>query len=245
MNAAATGFTAHLLSTDKREWSITVGGTAFAIVRTEPGAGPSWLVNPSKPVEVVDTWTLFVVADNGERIEVTRETGMRMNADPSGKRPSVATHTAHRIGRLMTAARIHADAITRLAVMLDKLMSEDDLSNAPSKARRLREAAAVALRFHRVIIGRNGSAYALVAGDAVLVVVPQGWAELTYRVGDRAVHGSYNIAYTGTITSISPKTITVVDRHGNKTKRMTHEQFVEYNDQPIGDVDKRNSDWMD
>ena len=247
MNAAtqpvATAFTSHLLTSDKREWSITVDGLRFALVRSEPEArATGWLFNPSKPSEVVNTWTLFVLADNGERVEVSCETGMHMNVDTSGKRPSVAEHTACRLDRLMKAARIYAEAHARLSVMLDKLMADDDLRNAPKKVRTLREAAAVALRFHRVLIGRNGSAFSVVAGDAVLIVVPHDWHELTYRVGDTAVYDSYNLIYTGEITSISPKTITVRKSHSTRTSRMTHDKFVNYNDQPIEEVFARNAE---
>lgn len=239
---AASSFTSHLLASDKREWSITVDGISFVLVRSEPDTRPSFLVNPNKPIETVDTWTLLVVADNGERVQVDCETGMRMHIDPSDKRPSVEAHTAFRLDRLMKAARVYAEAHARLSVMLDKLMAEDDLRNASKKARALREAAAVALRFHRVLIGRNGCAFSIVAGDAVLIVVPNGWTELTYRVGDEAVYDSYNLSYTGTIMSISPKTITVQKSHSTRTTRMTHDKFVNYNDQPMSEVYARNAE---
>jgi hypothetical protein len=249
MNAAtqpASAFTSHLLASAKTEWSINVDGTPFVLVRTEPDTRPSWLVNPSKPVEVVNTWTLFVLADNGERVEVAHESGMRMNVDPTDGRPSVAEHTAYRLARLTAAARNHVEGMAHLAMMLDDLMANAE-SNAP-KVRKIRDAAALALRFHRVIKQRD-SVLALVAGEAVLIVSKNErsgeWTQLAYRINDRAAHGSYNLVYTGTITSISPKTITVIDRHGQTTKRMTHENFVRYNDQPIEAADKRNAEWMD
>ena len=37
--------------------------------------------------------------------------------------------------------------------------------------------------------------------------------DLTFRVGDRAVYGSYNLTYTGKIVAIGPKTVTI-DAHG-------------------------------
>lgn len=246
MNVAAqpvaSAFTSHLISSDKREWSITVDGLRFMLVRSEPAFNDFYSNLGTLPIETVDTWTLFVLADDGERVQVSRESGMHMSVDTTGKRPSVEQHTAFRLDRLMKAARIYAEAHARLAVMLDKLMEDDDLRKAPKKTRTLREAAAVALRFHRMLIARNGSAYSLVAGDAVLIVVPHGWHELTYRVGDIAVYDSYNLSYTGEITSISPKTITILKKHSTRTSRMTHEKFVAYNDQPIETVFARNAE---
>ncbi len=245
MNAVAqvpATFADHLLASDKREWSIARGGVSFVLVRTEPEHRNFYTNLGTLAVEVVNTWTLFVVADNGERVEVSREIGMYMSIDPTGKRPTVAQHTAMRLERLMKAASVYVEAMTRLTVILEKLMTEDDLRKATPKARKLREAAALALRFHRVLIARNGYAFSLVAGDAVLVVVPDGWHELTYRVGDEAVYDSYNLSYIGEITSISPKTITVQKKHSTRTTRMTHEKFVNYNDQPIEVVHARNAE---
>jgi hypothetical protein len=249
MNAAiestrTNAFASHLLASDKREWTIKVDGVSFVLVRETPER-KSVLAHPSLLVDCVDHWTLFVVNDNAERIEVTRESGMWMTADRTGKRPTVAQHTAFRLDRLMKAARVHVEAIARLTVMLESLMNENDLSKAALKTRKLREDAALALRFHRVLVGRNGYTYSLVAGDAVLIVVPNGWHELTYRVGDTVVHSSYNISYFGEITSISPKTITVLKNNSTHSSRMTHEKFVQYNDEPIDAAFKRNSEWYD
>ena len=49
-----------------------------------------------------------------------------------------------------------------------------------------------------------------------------------FRIGDTAEVGSYNLIYTGTITAISEKTITVVEYHGTpnaKTYRMSLHEF--------------------
>lgn len=35
--------------------------------------------------------------------------------------------------------------------------------------------------------------------------------DLTFRVGDRAVYGSYNLVYTGTITAIGKQTVTITE----------------------------------
>jgi hypothetical protein len=245
MNAAATpsnAFTAHLLASDKREWSITVAGVPFVLVRTEPTARDIWL--DTRATERVDTWTLFVLTTDGEREQVAREQGMWMTPDPSGRRPTVAQHTAFRLARCMEAAAIFAEGLTRLTVMMDNLVG-NVADTAPVKVLKLRNAAAMALRTRRVLSQDNGMIVSVVAGDAVLIVAkqhPGGWNELTYRVGDRAVHGSFNLVYTGTITSISPKTITVTDR--NRTKRMSHDRFVGRNTQTMDSIDSRNADTM-
>jgi len=55
--------------------------------------------------------------------------------------------------------------------------------------------------------------------------------DITFKVGDRAVYGSYNLTYTGTITSIAAKTVTVTEDYSNGRKhRMSLFDFNFYND---------------
>ena len=46
----------------------------------------------------------------------------------------------------------------------------------------------------------------------------------TFRVGDTAIEGAYNMTYLGKITHIGPKTVTVVG--GHKTRRFDHGRFA-------------------
>jgi len=54
--------------------------------------------------------------------------------------------------------------------------------------------------------------------------------DLTFKVGDRAIYGSYNLIYTGTITSITAKTVTVTEDHGGRRHRMTITDFAYRNE---------------
>jgi hypothetical protein len=227
----------------------------FVLVRAEPVRGPEYLYH-KRIVEFLYTWTLYVLTTEGERAEVWMQAGTCLSRR-SNEAPRTRTHNKFTIDRMLAAADIYIEGMARLAVMLDKLMSEDDLRNAAPKARKLREAAAMALRCRRVQAQYSGEIFSIVAGDAVLVVARQfapgnpslgraekvWWNELAFRVGERCVYDSYNLAYTGRITSISPKTITVVD--GDTTKRLPHEVFARRNTRPIEAADKRNADWMD
>ena len=46
----------------------------------------------------------------------------------------------------------------------------------------------------------------------------------TFRVGDTAIVGSYNLTYLGKITHIGPKTVTVAGIH--QTRRFDHGRFA-------------------
>lgn len=241
----SAAFASHLTASDKREWMLTIEGISFALVRSEHATGPNWLVDERKPIETVDDWALYVLAEDGERVQIGREGGFRANVDPTGSRPSSAQHTKMRMQSLLARARSYAEGAQRLAVMFDQLMAESPART--KKARKIEAAALLALRYHRLII--HGGAVALVTGDAVLVAAKHHsrdeWTELTYRVGDEAVHGAYNLVYIGTIESISPKTIKVIDRHGGKVRRMRHDEFVRYNNRPIDVAHRRNAEWTD
>lgn len=71
----------------------------------------------------------------------------------------------------------------------------------------------------------------------------------TFRVGDTAVVGSYNLTYTGTIRSITEKTVTVVEHEGSsmeKVYRMSLARFAGRNwDFDAEETAKRNAAWMD
>jgi hypothetical protein len=67
--------------------------------------------------------------------------------------------------------------------------------------------------------------------------------ERTFKVGDTAVHGSYNLVYTGTITAIGAKTVSIDDN--GLTKRLDLYSFNFYNKMlDLDDVKRRNDDTM-
>jgi len=69
--------------------------------------------------------------------------------------------------------------------------------------------------------------------------------DITFKVGDRAVYGSYNLVYTGTITSIGAKTVTVTEDNGCKVHRMSVYDFNFRNCHYDGEaIAKRNFDTM-
>lgn len=68
----------------------------------------------------------------------------------------------------------------------------------------------------------------------------------TFVIGDEVVYGSYNLIYTGKITRIGPKTITVKHyEHTDTTSRMKVSEFVWRNwDFNAEEIQSRNSDTM-
>lgn len=243
-----------------QEHTFTIDGMQFIVTRETP-SNMTAMTTRNRIAEVVYSWSLFVVTTDeaAERVEITTSAGMWISRRPE-EAPRIESFNRHALERMVNSAKIYAEGVARLSVMLDKLMSEDDLRNATPKARKLRAVGAMALRHGRVCAPPHyhGNIVSLIAGDAVLVVSRDwypanpdtgaaehttAYHELVYRVGDRAVHGAYNLVYTGVITSISPKTITVVD--GDETKRLSHEVFARRNNRPIADADKRNASWMD
>jgi hypothetical protein len=52
--------------------------------------------------------------------------------------------------------------------------------------------------------------------------------DLTFKVGDTAVCGSYNLIYTGEITKIGPKTVTIVEHKGHPLETTHRLKFAEF-----------------
>jgi hypothetical protein len=71
--------------------------------------------------------------------------------------------------------------------------------------------------------------------------------DITFRVGDQAVYGGYNLTYTGPILAIGAKTITVqAGMTGDRKKQLTIAQFSHDNrDYDAEKIAKRNAEWMD
>lgn len=73
--------------------------------------------------------------------------------------------------------------------------------------------------------------------------------DLTFKVGDVAVYGAFNLVYTGRIRSIGAKTVSIVDYEGTcneKVKQLSLARFSSWNDDfDLDAINKRNSEWMD
>lgn len=54
--------------------------------------------------------------------------------------------------------------------------------------------------------------------------------DITFRVGDTAEYGSYNLHYLGEVVSISAKTVSILPEHGTKVKRLRLYEFSWRND---------------
>jgi hypothetical protein len=66
-----------------------------------------------------------------------------------------------------------------------------------------------------------------------------------FSVGDPAEYGSYNLSYTGTITGITDKTVTIT-AHGTEVHRLKIADFCWRNwDFDMEKVKKANSEWYD
>jgi hypothetical protein len=67
--------------------------------------------------------------------------------------------------------------------------------------------------------------------------------DLTFKVGDTAVHGAYNLVYTGTVTNIGAKTVTV--KNQSTVKRMKFADFAFWNhDYDAERIAKENANTM-
>lgn len=250
--SAAVEIVERLLAADKRRWVVTHEGLQFEIERSAPTYHTG--VGRRDDVEVViDTWTVAVIVERENYIErrpIHHDGGMvytmRETSEPGGSAShAAAVHAMRCLEKCREAIKIYAEGYQRLSVMVDAELARKYSHKLNAKARKIQRDAVYALRYHDLVQDRR--TLGLVVGETVLIVTrsynADEWTELTYRVGDRAVWGSYNLAYIGTITSISPKTITVVDL--GKTKRMNHGKFISYNDSPIARADARNAAWTD
>jgi uncharacterized protein (DUF1015 family) len=68
----------------------------------------------------------------------------------------------------------------------------------------------------------------------------------TFSIGSKAEYDSYNLSYTGTITSITDKTITIVEDHGTTKHRLKLDQFCWRNwNFDLEKIRKENAAWTD
>ena len=74
---------------------------------------------------------------------------------------------------------------------------------------------------------------------------PQAF-DRTFRIGDTVERDSYNLSYTGIITKIGPKTVTIQDDCLSKTSRLDLSTFVWRNwDFDAAKTAARNAAWSD
>lgn len=65
-----------------------------------------------------------------------------------------------------------------------------------------------------------------------------------FRIGDTAVYGSYNLVYTGTITAIGPKTVTITDKFDGVTRLSIYDFNWRNNDFDADRISKHNHETM-
>jgi hypothetical protein len=71
-------------------------------------------------------------------------------------------------------------------------------------------------------------------------------AERIFRLGDPAEYDAFNLVYYAPITSITTKTVVIVDLGGTEMHRLSLAKFVEKNhDFDLARARKRNDEWMD
>lgn len=81
-----------------------------------------------------------------------------------------------------------------------------------------------------VVVGRAGHKAQVTPGEMIRLfgtttyhVTDIAHHDRTFKVGDIAVYGGYNLVYTGLIVAITPKTVTI-ESHGTK-HRLSLEKF--------------------
>lgn len=55
--------------------------------------------------------------------------------------------------------------------------------------------------------------------------VPKSY-DITFKIGDQAEYHSYNLKYTGSIVSITEKSITIQPEHGDRKSRLSITEFA-------------------
>jgi hypothetical protein len=70
--------------------------------------------------------------------------------------------------------------------------------------------------------------------------------DLTFKNGDVAVYGGYNLTYTGKIVSIGEKTVRIAEDHSGQVHALDVATFSDWNRGfDLEKIQKRNSEWMD
>lgn len=70
--------------------------------------------------------------------------------------------------------------------------------------------------------------------------------DITFKIGDSAIYGSYNLVYTGEIIAIGEKTVKIREDKGTKVHSLDIATFSDRNrGYDAEKIFKRNSEWMD
>lgn len=70
--------------------------------------------------------------------------------------------------------------------------------------------------------------------------------DITFKIGDHAVYGGYNLTYVGTIISIGAKSVAIKEDHGSTVHRLSIAKFSRDNsDYDAARIAKHNSEWRD
>jgi hypothetical protein len=70
--------------------------------------------------------------------------------------------------------------------------------------------------------------------------------DITFKVGDTAIYGSYNLVYTGEIIAIGEKTVKIREDRGTKVHSLDIATFSDKNrGYDAEKIFKRNSEWCD
>ena len=65
----------------------------------------------------------------------------------------------------------------------------------------------------------------VISGKSI-TVTREGHNPTTFKIGDQAEYGSYNLSYYGAIKSITEKTVTIVPRFGGGSRRLKLDTFA-------------------
>jgi hypothetical protein len=70
--------------------------------------------------------------------------------------------------------------------------------------------------------------------------------DITFKVGDVAVYGGFNLTYTGTIVGIDEKTVRIREAHDKQMHTLDIATFSNWNrDFDLEKIAKHNNEWMD
>ena len=90
-----------------------------------------------------------------------------------------------------------------------------------------------------------GSSIRLHGIDRLRSIEPTPY-DRTFKIGDQAEHGSYNMSYYGPIVAITAKSVTIRSDVDGRNRRLSLAEFSRRNwNFDLSAAQRRNSDWMD
>lgn len=161
----------------------------------------------------------------------------------------------------METTRTSTETKQTAAALVQFLAALDESLTAPARPKHApvakKPAAAAPAKIHwPELVDRRGSKYPgkadivpgksirLYGTEANRVNGPQTY-DITFKLGDGAVYGGYNFRYTGKITAIGPKTVTITDC-SKRVHRLDLYSFSFWNWNYDADrIAKERADWYD